>query len=87
MNFFFFWMCIRFVLPEKFKLALLTLELDFAKAKANRTEQVYFSQYLSLMDFIPLSLFHVFGISAYQLGSTFFIYFSPSRSVGFIQLF
>ncbi|CAA6655548.1 unnamed protein product [Spirodela intermedia] len=30
----------RFVLPENFKLALLTLELDFAKAKGNRAEQL-----------------------------------------------
>ena len=39
--FFPFWWGIRFSLPENFKLALLTLELDFAKAKANRNEQVY----------------------------------------------
>uniref|UniRef100_A0A1D1Z157 Vesicle-fusing ATPase n=1 Tax=Anthurium amnicola TaxID=1678845 RepID=A0A1D1Z157_9ARAE len=30
----------RFVLPDNFKLALLTLELDFAKGKTNRTEQL-----------------------------------------------
>ncbi|XP_078427613.1 AAA-type ATPase family protein [Wolffia australiana] len=30
----------RFSLPENFKLAVLTLELDFAKAKANKNEQL-----------------------------------------------
>ncbi|CAD5179460.1 unnamed protein product [Musa acuminata subsp. malaccensis] len=30
----------RFVPPDEFKLALLTLELDFVKEKTNRTEQL-----------------------------------------------
>ncbi|RRT70806.1 hypothetical protein BHE74_00056043, partial [Ensete ventricosum] len=30
----------RFVPPDNFKLALLTLELDFVKGKTNRTEQL-----------------------------------------------
>ncbi|CAL9121992.1 unnamed protein product [Musa textilis] len=30
----------RFVPPDKFKLALLTLELDFVKGKTNQNEQL-----------------------------------------------
>lgn len=32
----------RFVPPDNFMLALLTLELEFVKGKTNRTEQVRF---------------------------------------------
>jgi hypothetical protein len=47
--------CLRFVPPENFNLAVLTLELDFIKRAGSRNEQV-FNVWLQQVDFVVINL-------------------------------